>query len=364
MRRVYEIENLQSEFDGILVRPVHQDDAADLYNIISRPEVSRTLVYTPSIEFADTLEFVNRKEKNNIRLVAEVDGRAVASGTLTAFQSPRMRHASSLGLMVHPDYWNQRVGSAVMTGLLNLADNWLNLKRVELSVFAENTFAIRLYEKFGFEIECTMRDNIFGDGRFQDEYIMARLRGFEGIEVSKEPKQLTIEPKASKEDAGKLKIRALHPDDIDDLYRIWSHPFVGRTTMQLPSQEWWWSKERVEKRPPGYHRFVADLDGKVVGMIAIGVHQNPRMRHTADMGMMVAPGYWGLGIGSRLMEAVVDLADNWLNIKRVELEVHTDNPPAIHLYKKYGFEIEGTKRFQTYGDGRWTDTYLMSRLKF
>jgi putative acetyltransferase len=133
--------------------------------------------------------------------------------------------------------------------------------------------------------------------------------------------------------------------------------------MQLPSQELWFSENRVEHRPPGYHRFVADLDGTVIGYISLGVSQNARMSHSAHLGMMVSPDYWGLGIGSQLMTAVLDLADNWLNLKRVELEVHTDNPAAIGLYQKIGFEIEGTKRFNTFGDGRWTDAYLMARLK-
>ncbi|NIP56209.1 MAG: GNAT family N-acetyltransferase, partial [Phycisphaerae bacterium] len=65
-------------------------------------------------------------------------------------------------MMVHPNYWNQRVGTALMTGLLNIADDWLDLKRVELEVFTENNFAIRLYEKFGFEKECLKRNCIFG----------------------------------------------------------------------------------------------------------------------------------------------------------------------------------------------------------
>jgi putative acetyltransferase len=249
-----------------------------------------------------------------------------------------------------------------MAGLMNIADNWLNLKRIELSVFAHNTAAVRLYENFGFEKECLMRDNVFGDGRYQDELFMARLRGFEGVGISEQPAAAAPESRTPKPDTSNLKVRAVHPDDVEDLYHLWAHPKVGRTTMQLPSQELWWSEKRMENRPPGYHRLVADLDGEAVGMISIGVSQNPRMAHTAHLGMMVSPDYWGLGIGSRLMAAVLDLADNWLNLRRVELEVHTDNPPAIHLYEKFGFEIEGTKRFHTYGDGRWTNTYLMSRL--
>lgn len=363
MRRVTKVENLQSRIDGVLVRPVHPDDVDALYAIISNPTVTRTLVFTPSIEYTETLEWVEKRNPHQHRLVAEVEGRVVGCGDITASTRARLNHSGSLGLMVHPDYWNRRVGTSLMAGLLNIADNWLNLKRIELEVFAHNENAIRLYENFGFEKECTMRASVFGDGRFLDDLFMARLRGFEGVEVSKSSLERDAEAKPLDIDLSNLKIRPLHPEDVDDLHYLWGHPQVGRTTMQLPSQELWLAENRVENRPPGYHRLVADLNGQVVGSIAFGIKQNPRMRHVGHLGMMVAPDYWGLGIGSRLMAAVVDLADNWLNIKRLELEVHTDNPAAVHLYEKFGFEIEGTKRFHTYGDGRWTDTYLMARLK-
>jgi putative acetyltransferase len=45
------------------------------------------------------------------------------------------------------------------------------------------------------------------------------------------------------------------------------------------------------------------------------------------------------------MEAILDIADNWLKLKRVELSVFTDNEPAIALYKKMGFVVEGTKKY-------------------
>jgi putative acetyltransferase len=49
-------------------------------------------------------------------------------------------------------------------------------------------------------------------------------------------------------------------------------------------------------------------------------------------------------------------------LKRVELDVHTDNPGAIHLYEKFDFVVEGTKRLYSYGAGRWADAYFMARL--
>jgi L-phenylalanine/L-methionine N-acetyltransferase len=69
------------------------------------------------------------------------------------------------------------------------------------------------------------------------------------------------------------------------------------------------------------------------------------------------------GVGSALMEAALMIADNWLNITRLELEVYTDNAPAIALYKKYGFEIEGTLRKHAFRDAKFVDSYYMARLK-
>ena len=87
-----------------------------------------------------------------------------------------MRHGATLGILVHTDYQDQGVGTALMKTLLDLADNWLMLVRVELEVFADNERAIHLYEKFGFEKEGLMRMSAVRGGTYMDEYKMARLR--------------------------------------------------------------------------------------------------------------------------------------------------------------------------------------------
>lgn len=51
-----------------------------------------------------------------------------------------------------------------------------------------------------------------------------------------------------------------------------------------------------------------------------------------------------MGVGSKLMEIMLDMADNWLMLVRVELTVYCNNEQAIRMYEKYGFEIEGTRR--------------------
>jgi L-phenylalanine/L-methionine N-acetyltransferase len=78
---------------------------------------------------------------------------------------------------VHDDFHRRGIGAALLAALIDTADNWLNLTRLELTVFVDNEPAIRLYKKFGFAIEGTRRADAFREGRFVDSFQMARLRG-------------------------------------------------------------------------------------------------------------------------------------------------------------------------------------------
>jgi putative acetyltransferase len=79
--------------------------------------------------------------------------------------------------------------------------------------------------------------------------------------------------------------------------------------------------------------------------------------------MAVRDDWQGKGVGTALIEAALDLADNWLNLTRIELGVYTDNAAAFALYKKFGFEIEGTHRRFAFRGGRYVDAYSMARLR-
>ena len=70
----------------------------------------------------------------------------------------------------------------------------------------------------------------------------------------------------------------------------------------------------------------------------------------------------GQGVGSALMAAQVDMAGNWFQVRRLELEVYPDNIPAIRLYEKFGFEHEGRMRDFAFQNGAYVDTLKMSRL--
>jgi len=159
-------------------------------------------------------------------------------------------------------------------------------------------------------------------------------------------------------------IRRSEPGDYVAVHRLFTMPRVIWGTLQVPypSVEMW--RKRLAEPPEGLYSLVACVEADVVGQL--GLHtfpSHPRRRHVGQLGMAVRDDWQGKGVGTALMQAAIDLAENWLNLSRLELEVYTDNEPAIRLYKKFGFTIEGTLARFAYRDGCFVDTYTMARLR-
>jgi L-phenylalanine/L-methionine N-acetyltransferase len=163
---------------------------------------------------------------------------------------------------------------------------------------------------------------------------------------------------------GRVSIRHAEPDDYEAIHRILSSPRATAGTLQLPLQ----SLEGVRKRffsetREGLYQLVACVEEEVVGHLGLETFTRPRRRHVGEIGMAVRDDWQGKGIGSALMEAALDLADNWLNLIRLELTVYTDNAAGIALYEKFGFVIEGTHRLFAFRNGEYVDAYSMARIK-
>ena len=160
-----------------------------------------------------------------------------------------------------------------------------------------------------------------------------------------------------------ITVRKAEPSDAEALWRCYTAPQVVRNTLQLPYRSLQSIREQLAKNGEGDHILVAAVDGEVVGVIGLHMSARPRIRHKAEIGMMVRDDWQGRGVGSALMRAVVDFADKWLDLTRIELTVYTDNEHAIALYRKFGFEVEGTLRKYAFRDGEYVDAYAMARIK-
>ncbi len=107
---------------------------------------------------------------------------------------------------------------------------------------------------------------------------------------------------------------------------------------------------------------VAEGDSKeLVGFLMAVGGNTKRNKHSAYIVMGILKEYRGKGIGTMLFKKLEQWAFNQ-NIHRLELTVVTRNKAAISLYKKMGFEIEGTKRHSLFIDSEFVDEYYMSKL--
>ena len=85
--------------------------------------------------------------------------------------------------------------------------------------------------------------------------------------------------------------------------------------------------------------FVAEKDGEIIGNGSLNGMPR-RMSHRAELGITVLKNEWNTGVGSALMEELIDYAKK-NEIEIINLEVRVDNSSAIHLYEKYGFQKIG-----------------------
>lgn len=160
-----------------------------------------------------------------------------------------------------------------------------------------------------------------------------------------------------------IRVRGREPEDIEAINEIQNCPRVIAGTLQLPLRSVEATRERYARRPPDAHSLVAEYDGRVVGVLGLHLEAVPRRHHCGSIGMAVHDDFQGRGVGGALLAAAIDLADNWLGLRRLELSVYTDNAPAVHLYEKFGFAIEGTLRNFAFRDGAYVDAYQMARLR-
>lgn len=156
-------------------------------------------------------------------------------------------------------------------------------------------------------------------------------------------------------------IRPVRVEDAEDIHHISLQQGVIETTMALPSRRLADERRRLESLSTRDHLFVAEIAERVVGVAGLIVGRG-RARHSGYVFIFVARDYQGKGIGTRLMETIIDLADNWLKLKRLELTVLVRNEVAKSFYERYGFKVEGVKRCAVISLGEYEDEYYMGRV--
>lgn len=159
-----------------------------------------------------------------------------------------------------------------------------------------------------------------------------------------------------------LVIRPVTPSDAQQVADFHNLPGYRAGTLRLPYQSADEVRRLVEQPSGGSMSLVAVMDDLIVGDIGL-IRANGRRAHSAAIGMGVHDAYQRRGIGRALLGEIVAIADDWLDLRRLELTVFCDNHAAIGLYQSFGFETEGVHRNFAFRSGAYVDAFAMARLR-
>lgn len=162
----------------------------------------------------------------------------------------------------------------------------------------------------------------------------------------------------------KVFFRPEQPSDTEMLWKMFSTLSKESVSNLLPP----FTRERVEgwTRNINYNEVLAivaviEEDGKqrIIGSASLKFYPQEALKHKAELGLSVHDDYQNMGIGTALLQHILDVARR-KRLSKVWLHVSTDNNRAIHVYKKAGFNIEGKLRKESWINGKYRDEYSMA----
>lgn len=165
-----------------------------------------------------------------------------------------------------------------------------------------------------------------------------------------------------------LVLRKLGMEDAEDMLEYGRDPEIAYRGLWPPLQSLEESRADIAEVLEGYatgsnitwaieHR----ADGKMIGRIGLGPYS--RMNRRAEIGYAMNRSYWGQGLATEAVRAVVGFAFRELGLNRVQAIVLPDNAGSIRVLEKAGMQREGLLRKYQYVLGDYWDVYLYGVLR-
>ena len=165
--------------DNIVYREAEIDDAEEMIsylNIVGGE--SNYLMHGPD-GFKVPVEAVKRRIQashdadNSIILIALAGEKIIARAELDGYPGARLHHNARFSISVRKDYWNMKIGTMLMTKIVERARK-MNLLNIELEVVSDNKAAIALYHKLGFSDVGIYKNYWFANNVYSDAIVMQK----------------------------------------------------------------------------------------------------------------------------------------------------------------------------------------------
>jgi L-phenylalanine/L-methionine N-acetyltransferase len=345
------------------IRPLEPEDYGEAHALCTDPEVARWLGGSPFESPEAWRKRLLEPDPYRSHTLGAFDGeRMLGMVQLEILPWLRMAHTAKLWIAVCPAAQGAGLGTRLLARMVEIADRWMGLVRLEASIHADNARSLALFGKLGFETELRLRQDMFRDGELVDGVVVGRLRpGF-----SQDPGSLRAAPAMPprRDPPGPIEVRPFRDEDARLIRELHLEDPVLWGTLQVPTATVAHWRKRLVNPPQAVNLTLAVAVGGV-GVATGGLfgNPNPRQRHALMLGMGVSSEYQGMGVGTRLLQALLDADEKWFGARRIELDVYTDNVRARRLYERNGFVVEGIRRAYAWRDGGFVDACKMARTR-
>ena len=165
---------------GISLRRPEPDDVPALYTQKNDPDVSAHLGgFSRGYAVSDIRDWVETRRTHPddlVWVIADSSSNACLGHAGLYRIDHRVRSAELAIMIGAKDRWGRGIGTSVTTAVLGYGFHWLNLNRIQLTVLATNSRAMRLYESVGFRREGVLRESQYQDGCYVSVVLMSVLR--------------------------------------------------------------------------------------------------------------------------------------------------------------------------------------------
>lgn len=309
----------------------------------------------------------------NVRLGA-FDGSLLVA-VLMFFQEedhPWVKHVAKFGMYSCRSHWGQGIGTKLLA-MIEVHARICGVSRIEANVRVENVEGLALYKKAGYQIEGTRKAAALIEGRFRDEYFIAKnltdvMSSIQGAATDRPSPPAWLPPSLETEH---LILRALTENDAGamfeytgdpevSLYTLWSpHKSIEDTLAFIRSYAFEnYSKKECE--PFGI--CLKDNPARVIG--TCGGWWKSETSRKMEIGYALSRPYWGKGIMTEAVTAVIaHLFNAYPMLERVEAHHKKENVGSGKVMQKCGMIHEGTIRSGIFSKGRFWDMELYSVLR-
>ncbi|MDI6739387.1 MAG: GNAT family N-acetyltransferase [Candidatus Edwardsbacteria bacterium] len=352
------------------LRAFSLNDAPDMFEYASDPEVTRYVFWFPHESIQASIEFLNRHvqlaqngEVTSWAMEHRADGKMIGT---CGFVWWRPEHGKAeIAFAISRKYWNKGLTTEAVNACIRFGFETMQLNRIEARCMPDNVGSERVMQKCGMSCEGTFRQTMLVKGKYIDLKMYAILRQ----QYENYQKAAVLDAPVFRIEGKRVNLRTTMVKDLVD-YKRWNHP--GMPAWRFDGPWHGGNLDNLIKRrrqflqsgmlPPYIFLEVETTDGVHIGWVNSNIRTDDP--DATEFGIDFPDDtHWGRGLGTEALTRWIDHLFRERNLSRIGFTTWSGNPRMIALGEKLGFSHEGRIRNSCLVEGKFYDRLEMGLLR-